>query len=418
MLEQAQSIALAGIGDRARRRIQYAGITVDGAESRDLDDGIWAERLSDGGYAMWVHISDVSAFIEPGSAIDADIHDRTTSVYGPGGVLAMMPHILSEQHLSLHPGSPKLAMTARIELAHDGRVRKFAFEDSVFTNIRRYHYENFAKDFLDPDSEHHDMLHLMREIADVRRAHRMSEGAAANYDESDRRLSLVPGHERIITAAKSLPHHIIAEFMIAANEAAATYCYEAGAISLYRRHETLRERAYYTERPGAHTGLGLRLYTHFTSPIRRLADVIVHRAIRAVAEGKPAPHSHADVVRAGHHANFMREAIESTQRQARLEDRWEGAIDRIKARKDTVEFPDLTPYIRAHCALPYSRLPENVAAEIIRGIEHGPKGHWAWSVSTLLSSSHAGVKAALRKAVMKRKRLSPRAVLRILADTR
>lgn len=116
--------------------------------------------------------------------------------------------------------------------------------------------------------------------------------------------------------------------------------------------------------------------------------------------------------------NFMREAIEATQRQARLEDRWQAAVERIKAKKETVGFPDLTCYIRAHEALPYSKLPENVAREIIRGLTHGPTGEWAWSIPVLLHSAHPGVKASLYKAVIRRKRLSPRAVLGVLADTR
>lgn len=87
----------------------------------------------------------------------------------------MMPHILSNQLLSLQPGSPKLAMTARMEYDLDGRIRRYGFEDTVFESLQRYDHDGVGADYADPDAEHHEMLHLMHEFAMVRRAHRRRE---------------------------------------------------------------------------------------------------------------------------------------------------------------------------------------------------------------------------------------------------
>lgn len=186
-MNQARAIDVNGIDDQAIKRRYEEGISIDGIESLDLDDAIWVEKTSKG-YAVFVHISDVTEAVKIYTPLDIEALKRTTSIYRREGVINMFPPILSQNLLSLNEQGEKLTLSIQIDLDTYGYIKDFHVYESLFRNKKRYDYENFVDDYLNPESENHDTLQLMYEIARKRRAIRKIEGASMDYDESDRQL--------------------------------------------------------------------------------------------------------------------------------------------------------------------------------------------------------------------------------------
>lgn len=168
-MDQVKKIEQFGINDQAVSRKYEEGISIDGADSKDLDDAIWAERTSKG-YAIFVHIADVTEAIPIYSAMDQEALCRTTSIYRRDGVLNMFHPIISQDLMSLNENGKKLTLSMEISLDHDGNMYDFHAYESVFKNKKRYDYEDFVDDYLNPDSENHETLQLMYEIAGKRKA--------------------------------------------------------------------------------------------------------------------------------------------------------------------------------------------------------------------------------------------------------
>lgn len=173
-LNQTRLIERNGINDQAVRRKYEEGVSIDGIESLDLDDAIWVEKTSKG-YAVFVHISDVTEAVSTYTPLDIEALKRTTSIYRKEGVINMFPPLLSQNLLSLNEIGEKLTLSMQIDLNENGQIRDFHVYESVFKNKKRYDYESFVDDFMNPDSENHDTLQLMYEIARKRKAIRRTE---------------------------------------------------------------------------------------------------------------------------------------------------------------------------------------------------------------------------------------------------
>lgn len=173
-LNQARLIEKHGIDDQAVRRRYEEGVSIDGVESLDLDDAIWVEKTSRG-YTVFVHISDVTEAVKTYTPLDVEALRRTTSIYRREGVLNMFPPILSQNLLSLDENGEKLTLSMQIDLDACGRIYDFHVYESVFRNRKRYNYEDFVDDYLNPESEHHETLQLMYEVAKKRRRLRKTE---------------------------------------------------------------------------------------------------------------------------------------------------------------------------------------------------------------------------------------------------
>lgn len=307
---QAGEIVRLGINDQAVRRRREEGISIDGIESLDLDDAIWAERTKSG-YAVWVHISDVTEAIPIYTPLDLEALKRTTSVYRGEGVINMVPPSLSQNLLSLNEDGEKLTLSLRIDLDHEGKIEYFNVYESRFKNRRRYDYGSFVEDYLNPDSEHHETLQLMYEIAAKRKRVRRADGANLDFNESDRQLSVGEKLEKSHSPHKAIPTSIIEEFMILANISSATIAAKCGYDSIFRLHNCLDERAYYHNSPGTHSALALEHYTHFTSPIRRYADMVVHRVLKIVhLRDEKAPYTPEEIGDIAKYVNFSRTVID------------------------------------------------------------------------------------------------------------
>jgi len=314
-------------------------VTIDGADARDFDDAVYA-RKQNKGWRLIVAIAEVSAYVKPGGALDAEAVKRSTSVYFPGRVLPMLPEALSNGLCSLKPAVDRLCLACEMTLSEDGAVQRSRFVAAVMNSSARLTYQQVADYFDTGELRHHDELGEVKKSLDdlhslyrVLYAARLKRGAiefeSNEYGFQFDERGAVAG---LIAEERNDAHKLIEECMILANVEAARFLLRSKLPSPYRVHapppesklESLNEflrgqgirvpwrndpqpkdfewvveqargrpdehlimavllrsqslAAYQPVNEG-HFGLALDAYTHFTSPIRRYPDLLVHRAI-------------------------------------------------------------------------------------------------------------------------------------------
>ncbi len=366
-------------------------ITIDPVDARDFDDAVGLERLEGGAVRLWVHIADVAHYVLPDGALDREALARGTSVYFPGSVIPMLPHSLSSGICSLREGEDRLVQSVGIDYDREGKSRAVRFTDGVIRCTARLAYEQAAEAMLDRSTlsamgeKGERAAALLAQLAPLARilTRRRIERGALDLDLPE--IEFDPGKEGVPVALRvrdrTEAHRMIEEFMLAANEAVARHLVERKAPALHRVHEPpdpedVREveeslaevgvrpgrgggqagklqrilnlfrgrpeeaivsrfvlramkLARYSPEPGVHFGLALDRYTHFTSPIRRYPDLVVHRVLKSARQGRggEAAGGRAGAVDgAGGGARFTREALEPIAAESsRLERRAEEA---------------------------------------------------------------------------------------------
>ncbi len=354
---------------RHRDRVDLMGtplVTIDGATARDFDDAVFAEKRR-GGWRLIVAIADVAHYVKPGSALDQNAAERGNSVYLPDRVIPMLPEVLSNGLCSLNPRVARLAMVCDMNVSRTGKVTGFEFYEAVIRSWQRLTYER-VQEFLDEGAldVEPEVCRSLTELEAVFRAFRDAREArgALDFDTHEAGLELEDNRVKAIHPVHRLAaHQLIEEAMIAANVCAAEYIERAYGPKqgMYRVHEppaaekleqlqqalalagvrlphgdltprglkaatdqlagkenrwlfemlVLRSlmQAVYTPDNKGHFGLGLARYMHFTSPIRRYADLVVHRTIKAILSGSEAPYDTETLLETG-----MR--ISATERRA------------------------------------------------------------------------------------------------------
>ncbi|EXX88459.1 ribonuclease R, partial [Paenibacillus darwinianus] len=322
-------------------------VTIDGEDAKDLDDAVNVERLENGNYVLGVHIADVGYYVRERSELDQEAFRRGTSVYLVDRVIPMLPHRLSNGICSLHPQVDRLTLSCEMEFDAKTmkRVRHDVFT-SVIRTAERMTYANVRKILVDDDAELKEryaalvpMFQVMQELAMKLRSKRMKRGAI-DFDFQESKI-LVDENGKpydIVKRERSVAEQIIEEFMLAANETVAEHFHWLRVPFLYRIHEnpdsekllhfvqfasnfgyvvkgkgntvhpralqglleeirgtkeetvistmmlrSMKQAKYDAESLG-HFGLAAEFYSHFTSPIRRYPDLIIHRVMREVLE--------------------------------------------------------------------------------------------------------------------------------------
>lgn len=315
-------------------------ITIDSEDAKDLDDAIDVIKLPNGHYRLGVYIADVSYYVQPHSPIDEEAYKRGTSVYLVDRVIPMLPTVLSNGICSLNAGEDRYSMTCVMEIDEKGRVVKCDIGPAVIRVKRRCNYVEIRK-ALEEDIVPDDlapfmpMLHDLRELTTILKQMRLRRGAI-DFDFPEYKVILDPEGVplRLEKRERTIAEQIVEESMLIANETVACYLRDSDNPAVYRIHETpeperldmmrtvlssfnlplpetdevkpadfqkllemtkgtdeaavvqtiaLRsmQQARYSTVNAGHFGLASECYTHFTSPIRRYPDLMVHRLIRA-----------------------------------------------------------------------------------------------------------------------------------------
>jgi ribonuclease R len=322
-------------------------VTIDGEHARDFDDAITIERLANGNYRLGVHIADVSHYVKEGSALDEEAYKRGTSVYFTERAVHMFPSELATGLCSLNPHVDRLVQSCVMEVDRRGNVVRYEMHDGVINSDARMTYTAVNAILTDRDpatmEQYRDlvpMFELMKELFEILNQRRRRRGSI-DFDlpEAEVILSEFGQIKAIIASERNVAHRLIEEFMLLANETVATHLVEHDVPALHRVHEapdvkkvadfeafitTLgyglaggptpkpkhfqklidRMRGTPEERPIAalmlrtmqkarydavslgHFGLAAEHYTHFTSPIRRYPDLVVHRMLRESRQSK------------------------------------------------------------------------------------------------------------------------------------
>jgi ribonuclease R len=326
----------------ARNRVdcrEMPTVTIDGETAKDFDDAVTLYKTNSS-YILYVHIADVSHYVPWNSIVDIEAAKRGTSVYFPGSVIPMLPERLSNDLCSLRPNIDRLTFTVEMHISKKGQITEKRFYPSIIRSDERMTYTSVKKILLDRDEEETmryaamaGMFRDMEELCQILREERMRRGSL-DFDlpEPEVILNLQGQPEAICRAERNIAHMIIEEFMIAANEAVASFLEEKDVPSLYRVHEepdtskleelkpifrtfgieikrtgtaafhqilkkikgsdvehilniillrSLKQARYSPENLG-HFGLASDCYTHFTSPIRRYPDLVVHRILKEI----------------------------------------------------------------------------------------------------------------------------------------
>lgn len=323
-------------------------VTIDGEDARDFDDAVFVES-NDKGWRLIVAIADVSHYVELDTALDKEAHERGTSVYFPERVIPMLPEVLSNGLCSLNPEVDRLCMVCEMQLDKKAKVTNYRFYEGVMRSHCRFTYTRVAEIIENSDSDLRQeyktfvpQLLEMHSLFKVLLKRRKARGAI-DFETTETRIVFGRDRkiDRIVPLIRNDAHKLIEEFMILANVSAAKFLLKNNMPALYRVHGTPKEakieglkeflaelglslgggenpgsadyaelleqiqerpdahlvqtvllrslqQAVYTPDNNGHFGLAHEAYAHFTSPIRRYPDLLVHRAIRHIVRGNKA----------------------------------------------------------------------------------------------------------------------------------
>ncbi len=349
------SVSARDIAGRSDFR-DLATVTIDGEHARDFDDAITIDKLPNGHYWLGVHIADVSHYVPEGGVLDREAYERGTSVYFPERAVHMFPAELATGLCSLNPHVDRLVQSCFMEVDRRGAVVRSEFHDGVINSDERMTYTAVNGILTDRDPglmKRYERLvpkfELMHELFQILNGARRRRGSI-DFDLNEAEVVIDEGGvvEAIIALQRNIAHRLIEEFMLLANQTVASYLEEQEAPALYRVHEepdvlkvgkfeefvsgfgyslgasldalrpqhfqrllerirgkpeekpvaflmlrTMQKARYAPENLG-HFGLAASSYTHFTSPIRRYPDLVVHRALRAARHGLLTPERRED----------------------------------------------------------------------------------------------------------------------------
>ncbi len=370
-------------------------VTIDGADARDFDDAVYCEPRGESGEKGWkllVAIADVAHYVDVDSALDKDAYERATSVYFPGRVVPMLPEALSNGLCSINPDVDRLCMVCEMMVNKDGEIESYDFKEGVMRSHARLTYTQVAEG-LKAGTLGDDLAHVYPHVANLNNMYQSLDGARKNrgtidFDTTESVIEFTDDKriKSIRPSERNDAHKIIEECMISANVCAAKFIAKSKTPCLYRVHEdpadekiddlrgalsdlnlklgepsrkiesrdyaalseeikgredfhtiqtmmlrSMKQAVYKPENSG-HFGLALTHYAHFTSPIRRYPDLLVHRALKHIVRKKKVADYHYTLDRMTHmgeHCSTNERRANEASRDAEFALKCEYMLDKI-----------------------------------------------------------------------------------------
>lgn len=361
-------------------------VTIDGEDARDFDDAVYCEKRQRD-WRLIVAIADVSHYVKPGTALDEAARERGNSVYFPNRVVPMLPELLSNDLCSLKPDTDRPAMVCDMCIGHSGRIRQYRLYPAVIRSRARLTY-NLVGDILSGKKAHRKYRPVVPHIRDMHQLframqkHRKRQGLL-DFSSSETRMYFdnQGGVEDIRAVERNDAHRIVEEFMLAANISVAGFLLEREAPGIFRNHSTPKQEkiddlnqfladfnlelgggadpgtrdyaeilklaatredhhlietvllrsmplAVYEGRNNGHFGLAFEHYTHFTSPIRRYPDLLVHRVVRGILENNPCGYDNNDMHHLGSHCSMTERRADEAVRDVDARMKCEFMVDK------------------------------------------------------------------------------------------
>lgn len=387
VVAEAEKVAVEPTAEELRGRADYTKdliITIDGEDAKDFDDAISLKK-TEKGYTLFVHIADVSHYVKQDSELDKEAFNRGTSVYFPDMVLPMLPEILSNKICSLMPNQKRLTLSVETDFDKFGNIKDYRINKGVIESAHRMTYTKVTKIFEGDKNlraEYKDivpMLEDMKTLAELLIKRRDNAGELDfNLPEVQIDMDEENKIKDIYRKPRNIADRLIEQFMVVTNEVVARHMTNLDMPFVYRVHEvpssekmhnfndfikgiglnlTIQEvepkprdvqkvlmtvknrpmetvisnillramqKAKYYEKPLGHFGLALKDYCHFTSPIRRYPDLIIHRIIKLVLDGK------MDKRAFNYYSEFVVDASTQSSDRERLADEAERTVDDLK----------------------------------------------------------------------------------------
>ena len=342
--------------EEIKKRRDFRNITtftIDPIDAKDFDDAISVERLDNGNYEIGVHIADVTHYVRPGTLLEKEAYQRATSVYLVDRVVPMLPEKLSNGLCSLRPNEDKLTFSAVFEMTESGKIMSQWFGKTIIHSIRRFSYEEVQEVIETQQGDHKEEILLLDRLAKILRKERFKKGSIS-FETIEIKFKLDPNGKPlgVYPKIRKDTHKLVEDFMLLANKKVAEHVYnmkkgEDKNTMVYRTHDQpnpdkLRSlatfatrfghklivqddntaiakalnklteevegkpeqnvlqglairsmaKAKYTTEADMHFGLAFSHYTHFTSPIRRYPDMMVHRLLHHYLEGGKSEDKH------------------------------------------------------------------------------------------------------------------------------
>jgi ribonuclease R len=362
-------------------------LTIDPPDAKDFDDAISLKKLDNGNLEIGIHIADVSHYVTPGSPIDIEAQERATSIYLVDRTIPMLPEVISNDVSSLNPNEDKLAYSAVFEITKEGEVQSHWFGETIINSDKRFTYEN-AQQTIDAGSgEYYEELKTLDDLAKIIRKKRFEDGSVA-FEHDEVRFTLDENGKPTGVERKKMfdTNHLVEEYMLLANREVAEYVFKLNKkdlLFIYRIHDVPNQekidalemfvkaigfdfhpkdsgvtthdmnklfkqiegkpteelikisairsmsKAVYSTKNIGHFGLAFKYYTHFTSPIRRYPDLMVHRILKSQLQGKEIP---AEELK-----KYQRLTLTSTEQE----------IEATQAERDSIRYKQVE-YMKDH----------------------------------------------------------------------
>jgi ribonuclease R len=362
-------------------------VTIDPPDAKDFDDALSVKTLENGNYEIGIHIADVSHYVTPGSPIDKEAQKRATSIYLVDRTIPMLPEVISNDVCSLNPNEDKLAYSAVFEITKTGEIKNHWIGETIINSNKRFTYENAQQTIDTGVGEYYEELNMANEIAKILRKKRFDEGSVA-FEQEEVRFNLDENGKPIGIEKKKIydTNHLIEEYALLTNKTVAEYIFKLNKkdlLFIYRIHDvpdpekieslevflkaigydfnpknsgvttkdinnlfkqiegrpaedlikisTIRSmsKAIYSTKNIGHFSLAFRYYTHFTSPIRRYPDLMVHRIMKNQLQGEEIPKEEL--------AKYPKLALISTEQE----------IEATQAERDSIRYKQVE-YMKEH----------------------------------------------------------------------